>query len=64
MTRYATLTTTTAAIAPNGHGIDLPAGRYQIADLDGVAPTLLYLRGPDDALLGCIQAANAQITEE
>ncbi len=66
MTRYATLSNPTVAIGPDGHGTEIPAGRDEIADLDGVPAEVLYLYDQQDPgkLIGCIQATDADITKE
>ncbi|MEU8158078.1 hypothetical protein AB0B94_30865 [Micromonospora sp. NPDC048986] len=58
--RYVTLAADTTAIGPNGGGITLPAGTYQVYDADGVPDSVLYLLDPanEQRIVGCVQASD------
>jgi hypothetical protein len=63
MTRYATVTTTTTAIAHTGSGYHLPAGRYEVAELDGVEERgEMYIHGPENGELMAINPRDPHIT--
>lgn len=51
-----------SAIAHTGKGVTLPAGRYEIVDLDGVDEALAYVRGPDNGKLVCIGRNDPGVT--
>lgn len=52
MTKYATVSSETTVIAHTGRGYRLPAGTYEVADLDGTADRgELFLYGPEDRAL-------------
>lgn len=55
----------TTAIANHGHGVTLPAGRYEVAHLDGVDEnSVLYIHGPDNGALMCIDRNDPNIAIE
>lgn len=48
MPRIAVITATSRAIAHTGKGVDLPPGRYGVAELDGAAERgQVYVHGPN-----------------
>lgn len=47
MTRYAHFSADTTVIGPGGRGVNLPAGTYRVAELDGLRAGELFLHGPD-----------------
>lgn len=51
-----------SAIAHTGRGVTLPAGTYEVVDLDGVDEALAYVRGPDAGKLVCIGRRDPGIT--
>jgi hypothetical protein len=51
-----------SAISHTGSGITLPAGAYEIVDLDGVHETLAYVRHPADGRLVCIGRRDPAVT--
>lgn len=61
----ANVTAETTAIAHTGRGAKLPAGRYQVAHLDGVDETsTLYIHGPDNGDLMCVSRHDPNISFE
>ena len=67
MSRSAIVSHETTAIAHTGRGFRLPAGTYQVADLDGAAERgELYLFGPDNGDLVRVNPhdTNISISEE
>jgi hypothetical protein len=61
---FATVTEPTgiSAIAHTGRGVTLPAGRYEVVALDGVASELAYVKGPDGGKLVCIGRNDPGVT--
>ena len=51
-----------SAISGSGRGVTLPAGRYEIVDLDGVNDNLAYVRDPGNGALVCIGRRDPNIT--
>lgn len=54
MTTWANVSKDASAIAHTGWGINLPVGRYEVVDLDGVDESLAYVKGPDGGKLVCV----------
>lgn len=60
----ANVLTETTAIAHTGRGASLPAGRYEVAHLDGVdESSVLYIHGPGDDLM-CVNRHDSNISFE
>jgi hypothetical protein len=51
MPRYANVTADTTVILHTGRDGTLPAGRYEVAELDGLRDGELFLTGPDGELV-------------
>jgi hypothetical protein len=63
MPRTAIVARETTAIAHTGHSYRLPAGRYEIAKLDGVAERgEMYIHGPDNGDLVQVNPHDPNIT--
>ncbi len=63
MTRYAIVANDTTVIAHTGRGFRLPAGRYEVAELDGTAERgELFLYGPNDRALVRADPSDSNIT--
>jgi hypothetical protein len=61
----ATVLTETTAIAHTGRPAKLPAGRYDVAHMDGVdGESVLYIHGPDGGDLMCVDRNDPNITFE
>ena len=65
MTRTAIVSRTTTAIAHTGRAYRLPAGTYEVAELDGVAERgEMYVHGPDNGDLVRVDPHDPNITIE
>lgn len=51
-----------SAINGAGRGVTLPAGSYEVVDLDGVDEALAYVRGPEAGALVCVGRRDPNIT--
>ena len=62
MTSTVTVKTETTALAGTGRGFRLPAGTYELVDIDGAAERgVAYVKGPDDWALVCIDLHDPNI---
>ncbi|MER7280560.1 hypothetical protein ABT369_39585 [Dactylosporangium sp. NPDC000244] len=53
--RTATVSAETTVIHHTGRGCKLPAGTYEVVDIDGAADRgVAYLAGPEDGALVCV----------
>jgi hypothetical protein len=64
MTRFATVTATTTAIAHTGTGVSIHPGRYEVAEIDGAAARGVAYVVSTAGTLVCIDADDPDITIE
>lgn len=62
MSQRAIVNAPTVAIAHTGHAAGLPAGSYEVVDLDGVGEGVTYIKGPHGGDLMCINLSDPAIT--
>lgn len=62
MPKTATVSAETTAIHHTGRGCRLPAGIYEVVDIDGAADRgVTYLSGPEDGALVCVSLTDHRI---
>jgi hypothetical protein len=65
VTRHVVVTADTTVISNSGRGSLLPAGRYEVAELDGTAERgQLFLYGPNDGALVRANPSDPNLTIE
>jgi len=65
MTRTVKLERETPGISPEGRGTNVPAGTYEVAELDGTSANHVYLLDPEkpELILAIVQASATKGTD-